>query len=101
LIQTAEGALIETTNMLQRMRELAVQSANATNTSEDRASIQLEVTELQAEALADYLRRGGDWARWWLSKDFGGPDAVAIMEAYRRLRATGPAAGGSNRRASR
>jgi flagellin len=49
MIQTAEGATKEVTNMLQRMRELAVQSANATNTAGDRESIQLEVTELQAE----------------------------------------------------
>jgi flagellin len=49
MIQTAEGATKEVTNMLQRMRELAVQSANATNTDDDRESIQLEVTELQAE----------------------------------------------------
>src|SRR5574343_652682 len=37
LLQTTEGALIEVTNMLQRMRELAVQSANDTNTTDDRA----------------------------------------------------------------
>ncbi len=49
MIQTAEGATQEVTNMLQRMRELAVQSANATNTGDDRASIQTEVTELQSE----------------------------------------------------
>jgi len=49
LAQTAEGALQETTNILQRMRELAVQSANDTNTSNDRTSLQAEVTQLQAE----------------------------------------------------
>ncbi|MDF2801694.1 MAG: flagellin domain protein [Anaerocolumna sp.] len=49
LIQTAEGALDETHSMLQRMRELSVQSANGTYTSTDRANIQLEVTELQSE----------------------------------------------------
>jgi flagellin len=47
--QTAEGALQEVTNLLQRMRELAVQSANDSNTADDRASIQLEVDELVAE----------------------------------------------------
>ena len=46
LAQTAEGALQESTNILQRMRELAVQSANDTNSSADRASIQSEVTQL-------------------------------------------------------
>ncbi len=49
LAQTAEGALQESTNILQRMRELSVQSANDTNTAEDRASLQAEVEQLQAE----------------------------------------------------
>lgn len=47
--QTAEGALQETTNILQRMRELAVQSANDSNTASDRASIQIEVDQLVSE----------------------------------------------------
>ncbi len=49
LIQTAEGALNETHSILQRMRELAVQSASDTNTDKDRAEIQKEITELQTE----------------------------------------------------
>jgi len=49
LIQTAEGALSETHSILQRMRELAVQSANDTNTGTDRSAIQNEVTELTKE----------------------------------------------------
>ena len=49
LIQTAEGALTETHSILQRMRELAVQSANDTNTSADRNEIQKEVTQLASE----------------------------------------------------
>lgn len=49
LAQTAEGALQETTSLLQRMRELAVQSANDTNSSSDRQSIQNEVQQLQSE----------------------------------------------------
>lgn len=49
LAQTAEGALHEVTNMLQRIRELAVQSANDTNSSTDRASLQKEVAQLQQE----------------------------------------------------
>lgn len=47
--QTAEGATQEITNMLQRMRELAVQSVNDTNSSADRTSLQSEVSELQDE----------------------------------------------------
>jgi flagellin len=49
LAQTAEGAMQESTNILQRMRELSVQSANASNTSSDRASLQAEVNQLQNE----------------------------------------------------
>jgi flagellin len=49
LIQTAEGALTETHSILQRMRDLAVQSRNGTNQDTDRAHIQAEVTELLAE----------------------------------------------------
>lgn len=49
LIQTAEGALNETHSILQRMRELSVQSANDTNTDEDRAALQAEVAELTTE----------------------------------------------------
>ncbi|KEH88691.1 MULTISPECIES: flagellin N-terminal helical domain-containing protein [Clostridium] len=49
LIQTAEGALNETHAILQRMRELAVQTANDTNTSADRANVQKEVEQLQTE----------------------------------------------------
>ena len=49
LAQTAEGALGESTNILQRIRELAVQSANATNSSSDRLSLQAEVNQLVSE----------------------------------------------------
>jgi flagellin len=49
MIQTAEGALNETHDILQRMRELSVQSANDTNTDEDRLAIQDEVKQLKSE----------------------------------------------------
>lgn len=49
LAQTAEGAMDEVTTMLQRMRTLAVQGANDTNTAADRTSLQTEVTALNAE----------------------------------------------------
>jgi len=49
LIQTAEGALNETHSILQRMRELAVQAANDTNTDPDRTALQDEVDQLLAE----------------------------------------------------
>jgi len=49
LIQTAEGALSEVHNMLQRMRELSVQVAHGTLTNENRSMIQLEIEQLTAE----------------------------------------------------
>lgn len=49
LAQTAEGALAEVTNNLQRIRELAVQSSNATNSQSDRDALQTEVTQLLNE----------------------------------------------------
>ncbi len=47
--QTAEGALSEVTNMLQRVRELAVQSASGTYSAADRTNLDAEVTELKAQ----------------------------------------------------
>ncbi|MGJ7466933.1 flagellin [Comamonas thiooxydans] len=49
LAQTAEGAMASLANNLQRMRELAVQSANATNSAGDRAALQEEVAQLRSE----------------------------------------------------
>jgi len=49
IAQTAEGAMQESTNILQRMRELALQSANGSNSAEDRASLQAEYSQLTTE----------------------------------------------------
>jgi len=49
MAQTAEGALQQSTNILQRMRELVLQAGNGSNSTEDKASLQLEVAELQTE----------------------------------------------------
>jgi len=49
LAQTAEGALSESTNILQRVRQLSVQSANSTNSATDRLSLQSEVNQLVSE----------------------------------------------------
>ncbi|WP_461536172.1 flagellin [Spongorhabdus nitratireducens] len=46
MAQTAEGAMVETTNMLNRMRDLSLQAANGSNTSEDRQAMQEEVNQL-------------------------------------------------------
>ena len=55
MVQTADGALVEVANMLQRMRELAVQAASDTNTATDRDSLDLEF-----EALTDEIDRIGE-----------------------------------------
>jgi len=59
LLQTAEGATNEITNMLQRMRELAVQAANDTYTAGDRSALNAEVAELQ-----DEITRIGTNSEW-------------------------------------
>jgi len=61
MAQTAEGALQESTNILQRMRELSLQSANGSNSAEDREALQKEVTALQEELtrISDTTSFGG------------------------------------------
>jgi len=59
LMQVAEGATTEITNMLQRMRELAVQASNDTYTSFDRSALNAEVTQLKAE-----ITRIGNNTEW-------------------------------------
>ena len=49
LIDTAEGAHVEVEAIMQRMRELAVQSSNGTNDSSDRANLQVEMSQLSSE----------------------------------------------------
>ncbi len=61
LAQTAEGALQQSTNILQRMRDLSLQSANGTNDDNDRKALQKEVSALQSELtrIADTTTFGG------------------------------------------
>ncbi|HIF9329133.1 TPA: flagellin [Photobacterium damselae] len=61
MAQTAEGAMQESTNMLHRMRDLALQSANGSNSDDDRVAIQKEVDALQTEMtrIADTTTFGG------------------------------------------
>ncbi|MEL0648217.1 flagellin [Pseudoalteromonas agarivorans] len=61
MAQTAEGAMNESTSILQRMRELALQSANGSNSAEDRDALQQEVTALQTELtrISDTTTFGG------------------------------------------
>ena len=60
MIDTAEGAHIEITNILQRMRELAVQAANDTNSQDDRTNLALEMTALTAEI--SHIASNTSWA---------------------------------------
>ena len=60
LLQTAEGAVEEIQTMLLRIRELAVQSSNGTNTTADRAALQSEVDALEAEI--DRISENTTWA---------------------------------------
>jgi flagellin len=60
LIDTAEGAHAEVENILQRMRELAVQSSNGTNDANDRANLQSEMTQLSTEI--DRIAGTTSWA---------------------------------------
>jgi flagellin len=59
MLQTADGAMIEVTNMLQRMRELAVQSANDTNTADDRTYLNNEFQQLKNEI--DRIAENTEW----------------------------------------
>jgi len=59
MMQTAEGATIEITNMLQRMRELAIQAANGTNSSANTAALQKEFEELKSEI--DRISKNTEW----------------------------------------
>jgi len=76
LLQTADGALVETSNMLQRMRELAVQSSNATNSPSQRTYLNNEFKSLQVE-----ITRIADNTTWNSAKVFGdGPAATSSLK---------------------
>lgn len=75
MIQTAEGATNEITNMLQRMRELSVQASNATYNASDRSSIQLEFNELQSE-----IKRITQMTEWNGSKILNGTTSAAVYQ---------------------
>lgn len=74
MIQTSEGALGETQSILQRMKELATQSSNGTNTDSDRAEIQKEMNQLSSE-----INRIGNTTEFNTQKLLKGKD-VAVVE---------------------
>jgi flagellin len=75
MIQTAEGATNEITAMLQRMRELAVQAANATYVTADKTALQQEFKELQAE-----INRISDMTEWNGQKILDGTTSAAVYQ---------------------
>jgi flagellin len=75
MIQVAEGATTEVTNMLQRMRELGVQSLNDTNTSADRTAIKVEFRELSKE-----IQRISNNTEWNTKKVAEGTTTAAVFQ---------------------
>ena len=97
LIQTAEGALNETHSILQRMRELAIQSANDANTNDDRAELQKEVAQLRQEmdriaTNTEFNTKkllNGDFATTALVFHIGAKAAQSITLSVADMRVTG------------
>jgi flagellin len=95
LSQVAEGALQETTNILQRMRDLSIQSANGTNSQSQRDALQAEVSQLQAEInrIADTTSFGG---RNLLDGSFGSSSLQVGAQANETINVTINSAKGDN-----
>lgn len=89
MIQTAEGALGETHDILQRMRELSTQAANDTNVSVDRGEIQKEMDSLTSE-----INRIGNTTEFNTQKVLKGSDEAKELQAGLQLNATGVMPGG-------
>ena len=94
LIQTAEGALNETHSILQRMRELANQSANGTNTDADRSALQDEMNQLTSE-----INRIGNTTEFNTQKLLNGGmasgDGAKVTKATSATRELGAVTGGA------
>jgi len=84
LAQTAEGALQQSTSILQRMRDLALQSANGSNGASERAALQAEVSQLQQELnrIAETTSFGG---RKILDGSFGSQSFQVGANAYETI----------------
>lgn len=95
LAQTAEGALQESTNILQRMRDLSIQSANGSNGASERAALQAEVTQLQQELnrISDTTSFGG---RALLDGTFGSSNFQVGSEAFQSIAVNISSARGSD-----
>jgi len=98
LVQTAEGALTTTTNILQRIRELAVQSANGTNSPQNRIDLNREVTELlqQIDNIADNTEFNGvlplDGSAGTITLQVGAEVGQVLDLTFTNARTNGPLA---------
>lgn len=100
LAQTAEGALQQSTGILQRMRDLALQSANGSNGASERAALQAEVSQLQQELnrIADTTSFGG---RKILDGTFGSQNFQVGANAFETISVSVGAASASRIGANR
>lgn len=95
LAQTAEGALQQSTNILQRMRDLSIQSANGSNSDSDRSALQKEVSALQNELtrIAETTTFGG---RKLMDGSFGTSSFQVGSNAYETIDVTVKSASASD-----
>lgn len=100
MAQTAEGALQQSTNILQRMRDLSLQAANGSNSSSERAALNEEVNTLKAELnrIADTTTFGGQKL---LNGEFGTKQFQVGSNANETIAVTMNASGAQNIGASR
>ena len=100
LAQTAEGALQQSTNILQRMRDLSLQSANGSNSTTERQALSQEVNQLKEELnrIADTTTFGGQKL---LNGDFGSKQFQVGSNANETIAVTVNAAGANNIGANR
>ncbi|PFG46076.1 flagellin [Vibrio sp. ES.051] len=106
MAQTAEGAMNETTNILQRMRDLSLQSANGSNSKSDRVAIQEEVTALNDELnrIAETTSFGGNKLLngTFTTKSFqiGADSGEAVTLTLNNMRSDNVSMGGSSYKAT-
>ncbi|MEZ8102957.1 flagellin [Vibrio bivalvicida] len=102
MAQTAEGAMNETTNILQRMRDLSLQSANGSNSKSERVAIQEEVTALNDELnrIAETTSFGGNKLLngTFATKSFqiGSDNGEAVMLTMNNMRSDNALMGGNS-----
>ncbi|MDA0148088.1 flagellin [Vibrio sp. LaRot3] len=102
IAQTAEGAMNETTNILQRMRDLSLQSANGSNSKSERVAIQEEVTALNDELnrIAETTSFGGNkllnGTFETKSMQIGADNGEAVMLTLNDMRSDNAGMGGSS-----